>query len=297
MTADLAAIEALVAAVPVLAGRWSIEPLPGLTNRSYRLSREGEALVVRLPGAGSGALVDRGDEAHNHACAAALGFAPPLLHSEASGLLVTRYLPGAGGLAMASAREPAMLAAVGGLLGRLHRSGARFRGRRDPFANLDRYLSLAGRDADTDLKRLRREADPARRALASVAEPPVPSHIDPAPANFLRVGENLLLIDWEYSAMAEPAWDLADFASESALDADAIAWLLEAYGRPASARERARLALWRLSLDLLAAAWAQLRLAGSPATDLAAMLASRSARAAELLGGDDYGRLVETVAA
>lgn len=296
MTADRATIEALIATIPALAGRWSIEPLAGLTNRSFRLSRDGEALVLRLPGAASGEVVHRGDEAHNTAIAAALGIAPSVLHSEPSGLLVTRYLESARSLTMLEASEPSVLDAVGRLLARLHRSGARFRGAREPFANLDRYLALSGEAGNPDLLRLRRSADPARQALAATAEPPVPSHIDPAPANFLHDGERLLLIDWEYSAMAEPTWDLADFSAEADLDDDAMARLLEAYGGDASASGRARLALWRIALDLLAAAWAQLRLRRSPSADLAAMLAHRQRRAAAALGGSDYGRWLEVAA-
>lgn len=292
MIADRATIEALIATIPALAGRWSIEPLAGLTNRSFRLSRDGEALVLRLPGAASGEVVHRGDETHNIAIAATLGIAPSVLHSEPSGLLVTRYLERTRSLAMPEASEPSVLDAVGGLLARLHRSGARFRGARDPFANLDRYLALSGEAGDPDLLRLRRAAEPARQALAAVAEP-VPSHIDPAPANFLCDGKRLLLIDWEYSAMADPAWDLADYAAEADLDDDAMAWLLEAYGGDASAFARARLALWRIALDLLAAGWAQLRLRRSPSADLAAMLAHRQRRAAAALGGSEYGRLLE----
>jgi thiamine kinase-like enzyme len=295
VTPDASALEALIAAIPALAGRWSIEPLSGLTNRSFRLSRDDTALVLRLPGTGSGEVVDRQDEAHNHALAAALGIAPPLLHSEPTGLLVTRYLAGARSLSLSVADEPGVLDAVGDLLRRLHHSGACFRGARDPFDNLDRYLALAGEAGDPELHHLRRAAEPARQALAAAMEPSVPSHIDPAPANILRLAERLTLIDWEYSAMAEPAWDLADFAAEAGLGPDAAARLLEAYGRAASGRELARIALWRMTLDLLAAAWAQLLLISAPAADLAAVLDERRARADEVLGGRGYGLLLEAV--
>jgi thiamine kinase-like enzyme len=283
---DLAAVRFAVAEVPALAGQWSIEPLPGLTNRSYRLSRPGEALVLRLPGPDSGDIVHRSHEARNHATAAALGFAPALVHSAPSGLLVTRYLEGAATLDPRRAREPVVVAEVGKLFARLHRSGARFQGSRDPFENLGRYLALAGETAASELGRLRADAEPARIALAAAADAPAPCHIDPAPANILLVGEAMLLIDWEYSAMAEPSWDLADFAAEAGLDPDAMAHLLEAYGRRASAPERARLALWRLALDLLAAAWAQLRLSRASSRDLERLFSERKARAQTTIGRD-----------
>lgn len=291
MTADLVSVRAAVAEIPILAGAWSIEPLRGLTNRTFLFWRPGEAVVLRLPGPRSGEIVHRDHEAHNHALAASLGLAPPLLHSDPGGLLVTRYVEGAAPLDIRAAREPPRVEAVGRLLARLHRSGARFQGSRDPFENFDSYVALAGDRADPELRRLREAAEPVRIALAEAEEAPVPSHIDPTPANFLVAGETMLLIDWEYSAMAAPSWDLAGFATEAALDHDAAARLLESYGRAASVRERARHALWRLALDLLAGAWAQLRMTQEPSSDLANVLRERRQRAAAFLGNRVGGLL------
>jgi len=289
VTEGLAAAKAAISAIPDLAGRWTIEPLRGLTNRSYRLTRGTEALVLRLPGAGSAALVERKHEVRNHRIAASLGLAPPLVYGDGSGLLVTRFLDDASVLDPAGARNAAAIDAVAGLLAKLHKSQVRFEGRRDPFENLDSYLAEA---RDTELDRLRKAAEPARLALAASAEALAPCHIDPAPANLLRTSEGLRLIDWEYSAMAEPSWDLADFAAEADLDADQAARLLERYGRGRSARERARHWLWRLGLDLLAAAWARLRLAQAGPSALAGLLEKRSARAAAAIGSAEFSRML-----
>lgn len=294
MTDALAAVEAAVASIPALAGRWRIEPLPGLTNRSFRLSRGSEALVLRLPGAGSAALVERSHEVRNHLVAASLGLAPPLLHGEPSGLLVTRFLEAARPLDSVAAREPATIEAVAALLAKLHRSPVRFDGRRDPFEDLDRYLAESG---DADLVRMRVQAEPARLALASMPEALAPCHIDPAPANLLRTADGLTLIDWEYSAMADPSWDLADFAIEADLDDDQSAYLLERYGWGSSLRQRARHGLWRIALDLLAAAWARLRLAHAGPTALAELLRRRTCRAASAIGSAAFGRMLGDLAA
>jgi thiamine kinase-like enzyme len=291
VSADLVSVRAAVAEIPILAGPWTIEPLRGLTNRSYRFSRPGEALVLRLPGPQSGDMVDRDHEAHNHALAASLGLAPPLLHSDPRGLLVTRYVEGAAPLGAHAARDPAVVAAVGKLLARLHRSEVRFRGSRDPFENFDSYMSLAGDRADPDFRRLRKAAEPVRIALTVAATEPAPSHIDPAPANILLADAAMLLIDWEYSAMAAPSWDIAGFATEADLDPDATALLLEGYGLAPTKREQARIALWRLALDLLAGAWAQLRTTSERSVDLERLRDERKARAAAALGNDLGGLL------
>ena len=96
----------------------------------------------------------------------------------------------------------------------------------------------------------------------------VPSHIDPNPANFLLRGDgSLLLIDWEYSAMCEPAWDLAAVGMEARMDVRALA---AGYGAMPS---ESRLWLMRAALHLVAGSWTYAEIAGGNAAEgLGAML-------------------------
>ena len=57
---------------------------------------------------------------------------------------------------------------------------------------------------------------------------PVPSHRDPVPGNLLLDDRRLWLIDWEYSAMASPYWDLAILCNEAGLDLAMSRRLLQA---------------------------------------------------------------------
>ena len=95
--------------------------------------------------------------------------------------------------------------------------------------------------------------------------PAVPSHIDPNPANFLRGADGrLLLIDWEFSAMCEPVWDLAGIAIEGRLDPAAEDLLLIAYERGGTAIPRLRYRRLKAALHLVAASWAKAELASDP---------------------------------
>ena len=78
------------------AGRRRWTRLGGLTNRVYRVRAGGEALVLRIPGEGTEAYIDRAVEAVNARAAAAAGVSPEVLHVDpARGLMVTRYVEGA----------------------------------------------------------------------------------------------------------------------------------------------------------------------------------------------------------
>jgi thiamine kinase-like enzyme len=241
-----------------LSGRdpgWTVTPLAGLTNRSFLLQRDGESAVLRLPGAGTARSIDRRAELHNHGLAAELDIAPEIILGEPD-CLVTRYVANAQALTSESFRDPVVIDAVGRLLARLHRSGHRFQGRMVLFPKLDQYLALAGAEAPAALRRLCELAQPARAALETHPVVWVPSHIDPSPANFLQSGKELLLIDWEYSAMCEPAWDLAGLAMEAGLDAAQRRRLLDAYRAPDAQSLEIRVELFRVLLHLVAATWA-----------------------------------------
>ena len=234
---------------------WAVTKLAGLTNRSFLVRRGAESAVLRLPGPGTERYIDRRAELHNHAIAATLGIAPDIILSEPD-CLVTRYLEGARGLTPVSFADGAVIDAVGRLLVRLHRCGKTFHGRMELFPKVDQYLALAGAEAPIGLRRLRELAEPARVALEAFPVAWVPSHIDPAPANFLLSGQGLFLIDWEYSAMCEPAWDLAGLAIEARLDPAQRRRLLEAYGAADDERLANRAELFRALLHLVAASWA-----------------------------------------
>jgi aminoglycoside phosphotransferase (APT) family kinase protein len=122
------------------------------------------------------------------------------------------------------------------------------------FPIIDTYLGLA---SDARLQDLRRRAEPIRRALEAQPATMVPSHIDANPANFLLRGDgSLLLIDWEYSAMCDPTWDIASVGMEGHLDADAFA---AGYGAMPDTKH---LMLMRAALHLVAGSWTYAEIVG-----------------------------------
>lgn len=258
--------------IPALAmvpqSAWSITRLGGITNRNYRLRHDDRDYVLRLPGAGVHQYLDRAAGFHNAALAAEIGIAPPVLFSDtARGWQLSVFLPDAVILRTADFHDPAILAAVGGLIGRLQTSGADFRNEMRPFAISDRYLTLA---PESRLLALRRQAGRLETALEGAAPALVPSHIDPNPSNFLlQADRNLSLIDWEFSAMADPCWDLAAIALDNDLSAAEIDRLLAAAGYPANPDMARRLLQMRTALCLVASSWAFVEIAaGNDAPDL-----------------------------
>ena len=242
--------------VPFLAGRdrsdWRVERIGSVTNQTYRVTADAESFVIRIAGPTTRYL-DRGVETHNAAIAAELGLAPPILFLD-DRLLVTRFVSGARPLGAGDLDDPVVLLDVAELLKRLQASARPFAHGRHPFGEIDRYL---GQHAHPRGLMLRRAAQPIADALKRSPWPLVPAHVDASAANFLRDADGRLwLVDWEFSSMADPAWDPASILMQRSAGEDALArrFVAALFG-DASERTLARVGLFKTALCLVAGSW------------------------------------------
>jgi thiamine kinase-like enzyme len=267
-------IAAIARTIPVLQD-WTGTPerLGGLTNRVYRLGE----VILRVPGAGTEEYIDRANEAAAARAAAAAGVSPALLHADAkTGLMVTRYAPGTVTMSPEGFRtRPGAPARAAHALRKLHVSGQVFPARFELFAMIDDYLRiLSGKDValPDGYHAVVAEAEAIRVALARNPAPLAPCHCDPLCENFLDTGETMWIVDWEYSGMNDPMWDLGDLSVEAGFDAAQDEEMLSAYhdGAP-PADARARMIIYKAMCDLLWTLWGLIQLAnGNPADDFRA---------------------------
>lgn len=279
--------------IPMFAGNDldDVVRLDGMTNATYRVSTGSRRVVVRLPGPVDDPVVDRRAELANTRIAADAGLAPAVVYADpARQLLVTAFVDGPV-LTPFDVGRGDTIERVGGLLRRIHGlDAARFRGRFVSPEVIDRYrdrLAAAGVATGVDDAALVHRARRLCVWLASSATV-APCHNDPWPSNIVDAGDRLVLVDWEYSAVGDPLWDLAHFAVEADLDVDQTERLLRAWwrGRP-SRQVRARLALWRPLTDVVWGLWAQVQHSGgNDSVDLPAYAARRLERAGRVLDDD-----------
>lgn len=291
---DFAEVRATIGSIPALSGyNGHIERLGGLTNRVYRLND----FCLRLPGKGTDAYIDRANEAVAAAEAARAGVAPEVVYTDAaSGIMVTRFIAGAVTMTPEgfTNREGAV-ARAGASLAKLHRSGAVFPFRFELFAMIDEYLGLlATKDValphgyDTVVA----EAKAVRAALARNPVPLAPCHCDPLCENFLDTGAAMWIVDWEYSGMNDPMWDLGDLSVEGGFTEAQDAALLQAYfGAAASAADHGRMVIYKAMCDLLWTLWGLIQLAeNNPADDFRAYADGRFARCKTLMARPEFAR-------
>jgi len=242
--------------VPFLARRnpadWRLESIGSITNQTFRATSGTESYVIRQSGPTTRYL-DRKVEAHNAAVAADLGLTPPVLFQDDT-LLVTRFIEGARALTAADFDDPALLLKVGVLLARLQGSDVPFTGERHPFGEIDKYLSA---HAHPRAATLRRASVAVEVALARSAPPLVPAHVDASAANFLLCADgSLLLVDWEFSSMADPAWDVASVLGQRPVFDDATGrdFVASVLGEADDAT-MARVGLFKGAMSLVAGSW------------------------------------------
>jgi thiamine kinase-like enzyme len=274
--------------------------LGGLTNRVYKVGNGAGALCLRLPGKGTEEYIDRHIEAVATRATAKAGVSPELIHVDPeAGILVTRFLADTVTMTPALfASRPGAPERAGTAFRRLHRSGAVFDFRFELFSMIDSYLALlATKDVafpegyDEGLK----DAKAVRGALAVRPVALAPCHCDPLAENFLDTGNRMWIVDWEYSGMNDPMWDLGDLSVEARFDAGADeAMLLAYFGGPPSAFDRGRMVIYKAMCDLLWTLWGLIQLANAnPAEDFAAYASNRFRRCLALMEGDAFGAHLE----
>lgn len=228
----------------------AVEPLGGgITNHNFKVSVGGEAFVVRIGGKDTELLgIDREHEHAASRMAAALGVGPEVV-AFVDGCLVTRFVAGA---PAPQGLEPA---AVAQLLRIVH-SGPAIPGRFDAFRVVEAYRRAAEERgvpipaAYAEAAARARAIEPRRRGA-----PLRPCHNDLLPANIVRDGERLWLVDWEYAGMGDPFFDLGNLAANHELDERGEGELLEAYAGAADDQALATLRDLRFMSDFREAMW------------------------------------------
>ncbi|MGJ8583606.1 MAG: phosphotransferase [Marinosulfonomonas sp.] len=292
MSDDLKLAKQTMASIPVLQGL-DAEPvrLGGLTNLVFQVGD----YCLRIPGAGTDEYINRADESVAAKEAARSGVSPEVLYFDPdTGVMVSRLIADGNTLspALFASRQGAP-ARAGKALRQLHSSDAEFPFHFELFAMIDEYLGiLSGKDValPEGYHDVVAEAEAVRAALAMHPAKLAACHCDPLCENFLDTGTKMWIVDWEYSGMNDPMWDLGDLSVEGEFTAAQDDELLQAYfDGPPSAADHGRMVIYKAMCDLLWTLWGLIQLANdNPADDFRAYADGRFARCRALMASPDF---------
>lgn len=296
-------IEEVIAAVPGWAGSpVGIEPIEGgLTNANYRLTVDGDRYCVRIPGPDSSLLaIDRRVEHANTLAAAEAGVGAKVVYAVGEiPVMVLEWIDGVVQTDVLLRESPDSVRKLAEATRRLH-AGPPFVRDFDMFRIQEGYLRICQERAFTipgtyvDYLPLVRRIE---KAMAVRGADRVPCNNDLLAANFIDEGGRFRIIDYEYSGMNDPCFELGNACAESKLSHDQLDELVERYfGEPLHNRV-ARAKLWAAMANYGWTLWACIQKAVSDIDfDFWAWgVDDKYARAVEAFEGAEIGRWLEDV--
>jgi thiamine kinase-like enzyme len=308
MTAEIEQARDALARLPQFQGvdreAVAIERLGGLTNLVFRVDAAGERYCLRIAGKGTEDYIDRKVEAHNARVAARAGVsAEVLFFDQADGLMLTRFIGGTTTMTPESfIATPGAPARAARAFRQLHDCGETFQFRFELFAMIDDYLgTLAKRGAELPegYHDAVKEAEAVRQALDAHPARLAPCHCDPLSENFLDDGRRMWIVDWEYSGMNDPIWDLGDLSVEAGFGEAEDREMMAAYcGEAVPRAVYGRMIIYKAMCDLLWTLWGLIQHSDdNPADDFWAYSVNRFERCKALMGQHDFADHLAAVSA
>jgi thiamine kinase-like enzyme len=236
----------------------------GLTNYNYIMNIRGIEYVIRQPGGMTDQIIDRKMEMVNNNIASEFGVNSDCIYFDAdSGIKICIYIKNSRNLAQTDPGSPKNLEAVSNLMKKIHSLPTHFLNQFDWQTELSKYERIIQQQHGNfffDYKTLKEQlADFVQENIKNTIL--LPCHNDTVPENFVvdDTGKTYL-IDWEYSGMNDPCWDVAAYILESKLSAEEIDQLVVLYfGQPLTSEQELKIKGFMMAQDLLWTVWALIR--------------------------------------
>lgn len=143
------------------------------------------------------------------------------------------------------------------ILQTIHASGKELRGEFAPFEEIKKYESLIEEKIPyANYEAVRKEVFSLEKRLADLGVDRKSCHIDLVPENFIESPQGrLYLIDWEYSSMNDPMWDLAALFLESEFTRQEEETFLSHYESEQTPVSREKIAIYKILQDAIWSLW------------------------------------------
>ena len=279
-----------------------ITRLGGMTNLVHLVETRDSKIIVRIPGEGTENYINRATELTNATAAWRAGISAEIIWADVkTGVMISRAIDGVETMTPDLFRTRSGSAArAGKAFAKLHNSGETFDFRFELFTMIEDYLKvLSTKDVELPdgYHDIVKAANPVKEVLEATPMPLVPCHCDPLCENFLDDGKNMWIVDWEYSGMNDPLWDLGDLSVEAGMNDIQEAELLSAYfGVEPTVAQKGRVVIYKAMCDLLWTLWGLIQLAdGNSADDFWVYATERFERCKALMQKTDFDEHVAAV--
>ena len=234
----------------------SVEQLGGMTNQNYLVKTTNKQYIVKFFGKGTEKLINRQDEKHNLELLKDLDLdVKNYLFDIEAGIKVNEYIESA--ITLDSTSIKTKLDKIAPILQTIHASGKELRGEFAPFEEIKKYESLIEEKIPyANYEAVRKEVFSLEKRLIDLGVDRKSCHIDLVPENFIESPQGrLYLIDWEYSSMNDPMWDLAALFLESEFTSQEEEAFLSRYESEQTPVSREKIAIYKILQDAIWSLW------------------------------------------
>ena len=234
----------------------SVEQLGGMTNQNYLVKTTNKQYIVKFFGKGTEKLINRQDEKYNLELLKDLDLdVKNYLFDIEAGIKVNEYIESA--ITLDSTSIKTKFDKIAPILQTIHASGKELRGEFAPFEEIKKYESLIEEKIPyTNYEAVREEVFSLEKRLADLGVDRKSCHIDLVPENFIESPQGrLYLIDWEYSSMNDPMWDLAALFLESEFTSQEEEAFLSHYESEQTPVSREKIAIYKILQDAIWSLW------------------------------------------
>lgn len=234
----------------------SVEQLGGMTNQNYLVKTTNKQYIVKFFGKGTEKLINRQDEKYNLELLKDLDLdVKNYLFDMDAGIKVNEYIESA--ITLDSRSIKTKFDKIAPILQTIHASGKELRGEFAPFEEIKKYESLIEEKIPyANYEAVREEVFSLEKRLADLGVDRKSCHIDLVPENFIESPQGrLYLIDWEYSSMNDPMWDLAALFLESEFTRQEEEAFLSHYESEQTPVSREKIAIYKILQDAIWSLW------------------------------------------
>ena len=234
----------------------SVEQLGGMTNQNYLVKTTNKQYIVKFFGKGTEKLINRQDEKYNLELLKDLDLdVKNYLFDIEAGIKVNEYIESA--ITLDSTSIKTKFDKIAPILQTIHASGKELRGEFAPFEEIKKYESLIEEKIPyANYEAVREEVFSLEKRLADLGVDRKSCHIDLVPENFIESPQGrLYLIDWEYSSMNDPMWDLAALFLESEFTRQEEEVFLSHYESEQTPVSREKIAIYKILQDAIWSLW------------------------------------------
>ncbi len=234
----------------------SVEQLGGMTNQNYLVKTTNKQYIVKFFGKGTEKLINRQDEKYNLELLKDLDLdVKNYLFDIEAGIKVNEYIESA--ITLDSTSIKTKFDKIAPILQTIHASGKELRGEFAPFEEIKKYESLIEEKIPyANYEAVREEVFSLEKRLADLGVDRKSCHIDLVPENFIESPQgHLYLIDWEYSSMNDPMWDLAALFLESEFTRQEEEAFLSHYDSEQTPVSREKIAIYKILQDTIWSLW------------------------------------------